>query len=148
MMVSSRNCTSSPRANTAPPAPRRCCSGCRINCRHCEEQSDEAISCRIHMAGRDCFASLAMTLMVVEMRFLVLGAGAVGGYFGGRLAEAGRDVTFLVRGPRANRLAEGGLTVTSPLGDFTTPVKIATADRVGGSYDVVLLTAKHYDLDG
>jgi len=82
------------------------------------------------------------------MRILVLGAGAVGGYFGGRLAEAGRDVTFLVRGPRANRLAEGGLTVTSPLGDFTTPVKIATADRVGGPYDVVLLTAKHYDLDG
>src|SRR5437667_5429359 len=82
------------------------------------------------------------------MRILIVGAGAVGGYFGGRLAEAGRDVTFLVRGPRANRLAEGGLTVTSPLGDFTTPVKIATADRVGGPYDCVLLTAKHYDLDG
>jgi 2-dehydropantoate 2-reductase len=81
------------------------------------------------------------------MRFLVLGAGAVGGYFGGRLAEAGRDVTFLVRGPRAALLAEHGLGVTSPLGDFRVPVKIATADRVGGPYDVVLLTAKHYDLD-
>jgi 2-dehydropantoate 2-reductase len=81
------------------------------------------------------------------MRFLVLGAGAVGGYFGGRLAEAGRDVTFLVRGPRAAALAEHGLTVTSPLGDFRVPVKTATADRVGGPYDVVLLTAKHYDLD-
>ena len=81
------------------------------------------------------------------MRFLVLGAGAVGGYFGGRLAEAGRDVTFLVRGARAAALAERGLKVESPLGDFTVPVKIATADRVGGPYDVVLLTAKHYDLD-
>ncbi|MGD9616622.1 MAG: 2-dehydropantoate 2-reductase [Alphaproteobacteria bacterium] len=81
------------------------------------------------------------------MRFLVLGAGAVGGYFGGRLAEAGRDVTFLVRGARANALAEHGLRVASPLGDFTVPVKVATADRVGGPYDVVLLTAKHYDLD-
>jgi 2-dehydropantoate 2-reductase len=81
------------------------------------------------------------------MRFLVLGAGAVGGYFGGRLAEAGRDVTFLVRGPRAKALAEHGLKVASPLGDFTVPVKVATADRVGGPYDVVILTSKHYDLD-
>jgi 2-dehydropantoate 2-reductase len=81
------------------------------------------------------------------MRFLVLGAGAVGGYFGGRLAEAGRDVTFLVRAPRAASLAEHGLNVESPLGDFHVPVKTATADRVGGPYDVVLLTAKHYDLD-
>lgn len=81
------------------------------------------------------------------MRFLVLGAGAVGGYFGGRLAETGRDVTFLVRGARAATLAEHGLKVLSPLGDFEVPVKVATADRVGGTYDVVLLTAKHYDLD-
>jgi 2-dehydropantoate 2-reductase len=83
------------------------------------------------------------------MRFLVLGAGAVGGYFGGRLAEAGRDVTFLVRGARAATLAEHGLTVESPLGDFRVPVNLVTADRVGGAgpYDVVLLTAKHYDLD-
>lgn len=81
------------------------------------------------------------------MRFLVLGAGAVGGYFGGRLAEAGRDVTFLVRGARAGALAEHGLKVESPLGDFRVPVKVVTADRVVGPYDVVLLTAKHYDLD-
>src|SRR5437016_4603126 len=82
-----------------------------------------------------------------HMRFLVLGAGAVGGYFGGRLAEAGRDVTFLVRAPRAAALAEHGLQVESLLGDFRVPVTVATADRVGGPYDVVLLTAKHYDLD-
>ena len=81
------------------------------------------------------------------MRVLVLGAGAVGGYFGGRLTEAGRDVTFLVRGPRTAALAEHGLRVASPLGDFQVPVNVATSDRVGGPYDLVLLTAKHYDLD-
>src|SRR3954471_7123059 len=81
------------------------------------------------------------------MRILVLGAGAVGGYFGGRLAEAGKDVTFLVRGARATALNQHGLKVESALGDFQVPVKIATADRVGGSYELVLLTAKHYDLD-
>jgi 2-dehydropantoate 2-reductase len=81
------------------------------------------------------------------MRILVLGAGAVGGYFGGRLAEAGRDVTFLVRAPRAAALAERGLKIDSALGDFQVPVKVATADRVGGPYDLVILTAKHYDLD-
>src|SRR5580700_10569186 len=81
------------------------------------------------------------------MRILVLGAGAVGGYFGGRLAEAGRDVTFLVRPARAAVLAEHGLAVTSPLGDFTVRPQLATADRLDGPYDLILLTAKHYDLD-
>jgi 2-dehydropantoate 2-reductase len=81
------------------------------------------------------------------MRTLVLGAGAVGGYFGGRLAEAGRDVTFLVRPARAALLSEQGLKVASPLGDFTVKPQLATADRPGGPYDLIILTAKHYDLD-
>lgn len=81
------------------------------------------------------------------MRFLVLGAGAVGGYFGGRLAEAGGDVTFLVRPARAALLREQGLAVASPLGDFRVTPQLATAESLGGPYDVVLLTAKHYDLD-
>jgi len=81
------------------------------------------------------------------MRTLVLGAGAVGGYFGGRLAEIGRDVTFLVRPARAALLAEAGLRVTSPLGDFTVKPQLATADSLGGPYDLILLTAKQYDLD-
>jgi 2-dehydropantoate 2-reductase len=81
------------------------------------------------------------------MRMLVLGAGAVGGYFGGRLAEAGRDVTFLVRPVRAALLHKSGLAVASPLGDFRIPVQTATADQLSESYDVVLLTAKHYGLD-
>jgi len=81
------------------------------------------------------------------MRILVLGAGAVGGYFGGRLAEAGRDVTFLVRGPRAAVLAENGLAVDSPLGNFRVPVATTTAETLAGPFDLVVLTAKHYDLD-
>src|ERR1700683_4544779 len=81
------------------------------------------------------------------MRILVLGAGAVGGYFGGRLAEVGRDVTFLVRPARAALLAEHGLRVTSLLGDFKVKPQLATAERLDGPYDLVLLTAKHYDLD-
>jgi len=81
------------------------------------------------------------------VRILILGAGAVGGYFGGRLAEAGRDVTFLVRPARAAVLAERGLCVTSPLGDFAVTPQLTTAERLSGPYDVILLTAKHYDLD-
>lgn len=81
------------------------------------------------------------------MRILVLGAGAVGGYFGGRLAEAGRDVTFLVRPARAALLREQGLKVASPLGDFTVRPQIATADRLEGPYGLVIVSAKQYDLD-
>jgi 2-dehydropantoate 2-reductase len=81
------------------------------------------------------------------MRILVLGAGAVGGYFGGRLAEAGRDVTFLVRPARAALLAEHGLALESPLGDFSVKPQLVTADRLDGPYDLILLSAKQYDLD-
>ncbi|MBV9863213.1 MAG: 2-dehydropantoate 2-reductase [Alphaproteobacteria bacterium] len=81
------------------------------------------------------------------MRFLVLGAGAVGGYFGGRLAEVKADVTFLVREPRAALLRDNGLAVQSPLGDFRITPHLATAATLAGPYDTVLLTAKHYDLD-
>jgi 2-dehydropantoate 2-reductase len=55
------------------------------------------------------------------MRILVVGAGALGGYFGGRLLEAGRDVTFLVRERRAGQLAKTGLVVRSKLGDINIP---------------------------
>lgn len=81
------------------------------------------------------------------MRILVLGAGGVGGYFGGRLAEAKADVTFLVRPARAAALNERGLIVESPMGNFRLPVQVATADTLDGTFDTVLLTAKAYDLD-
>jgi 2-dehydropantoate 2-reductase len=79
------------------------------------------------------------------MRMLVLGAGALGGYFGGRALERGLDVTFLVRPRRAEQLARDGLLVESPAGDIRRPV--ATVERAGPGHDVVLLTAKAYDLD-
>lgn len=79
------------------------------------------------------------------MRVLVLGAGALGGYFGGRALERGVDVTFLVRPRRAEQLARDGLVVESKFGEIRRPVPtVATA---GPGYDAVLLTAKAYDLD-
>jgi 2-dehydropantoate 2-reductase len=80
------------------------------------------------------------------VKILVLGAGAVGGYIGGRLAEAGADVAFLVRPARAAQLAKDGLVVKSPFGDIAMPVKTVAAAADGGPYDVVLLTCKAYDL--
>jgi 2-dehydropantoate 2-reductase len=83
------------------------------------------------------------------MRFLVVGAGAMGGYFGGRLLEAGRDVTFLVRPDRAARLAATGLTITSPAGDAHLPAPpTVLAAGLTDPFDVVLLSCKAYDLDG
>src|SRR6516225_7855509 len=81
------------------------------------------------------------------MRILVLGAGAVGGYFGGRLVEAKADVTFLVRPARAAALRERGLAIESTFGDLKLPVRVATADILGGVFDTVLLAAKAYDLE-
>ena len=85
------------------------------------------------------------------MRVLVVGAGATGGYFGARLAEAGRDVTFLVRPARAGILAVDGLQVRSPLGDTRIEKpQTVTADALAeaGAFDLVLLSCKAYDLDG
>ncbi len=82
------------------------------------------------------------------MRILVVGAGGIGGYFGGRLAAAGRDVTFLVRPKRAESLLLNGLVIRSPLGDaHVTQPKLVTADRIGGSFDLILLGCKAYDID-
>lgn len=78
------------------------------------------------------------------MRILVLGAGAIGGYFGGRLVESGADVTFLVRERRAAQLALYGLVIKSPVGNATLQVK--TAAQATEPADVVILTCKAYDL--
>lgn len=80
------------------------------------------------------------------MRVLVLGAGALGGYFGGRLAEAGGDVTFLVRPRRAAQLAQDGLAIESPFGAARMPVKTLTAEALKPGWDAILLTCKAYDL--
>ncbi|HEX9447786.1 MAG TPA: ketopantoate reductase family protein [Dongiaceae bacterium] len=81
------------------------------------------------------------------MRVLVLGAGAVGGYFGGRLAEVGRDVTFLLRPARAAAIAAQGLVIDSPSGSVTLPVKTATDGAVAIGSDIVILACKAYDLE-
>jgi 2-dehydropantoate 2-reductase len=82
------------------------------------------------------------------MRILVVGAGAIGGYFGGRLLQAGRDVTFLVRPRRASELASAGLVIKSPNGDVTLkdPPRVE-ADKLKDKFDVVLLSCKAFDLD-
>ena len=84
------------------------------------------------------------------MRVLVVGAGATGGYFGARLAEAKRDVTFLVRPARAEKLAAQGLQLRSPVGNVSLDrPQTVTADTLEGSgtFDLVLLSCKAYDLD-
>lgn len=80
------------------------------------------------------------------MKILVLGAGAVGGYFGGRLVQAGADVTFLVRPKRAELMAKEGLRVKSRTGDIAQKVQLVTQDALKPGYDFVVLTAKAYDL--
>ena len=83
------------------------------------------------------------------MRILVVGAGAVGGYFGGRLLQAGRDVTFLVRPRRAAELAKHGLTIRSPVGDFhRASPPIVSQENLTEPFDLVLLSCKAFDLEG
>jgi 2-dehydropantoate 2-reductase len=81
------------------------------------------------------------------MRILVVGAGAIGGYFGGRLLAAGRDVTFLVRPKRASELASSGLVIKSPSGNVTlkNPPTVQ-ADKLSEQFGVVLLSCKAFDL--
>jgi 2-dehydropantoate 2-reductase len=82
------------------------------------------------------------------MRILVVGAGAIGGYFGGRLLQAGRDVTFLVRPRRAAELASAGLVIKSPTGNVTLQQPpTVQADRIAEQFDLVLLSCKAFDLD-
>jgi 2-dehydropantoate 2-reductase len=80
------------------------------------------------------------------MRLLVVGAGSTGGYFGGRLAQADRDVTFLVRPARAAQLRVRGLEIVSPHGDVTLSPKLTTAAELTDPFDAVLLTVKGFAL--
>ena len=81
------------------------------------------------------------------MRILVVGAGATGGYFGARLAQAGRDVTFLLRPARAATVRANGLRLTGQGPDEVVPVSVVTADELDGRYDLVLVTVKNGALD-
>jgi 2-dehydropantoate 2-reductase len=81
------------------------------------------------------------------MDILVVGAGATGGYFGARLAQAGRDVTFLVREGRAALLRERGLRVTGPNGTSVIQPRLVTAGQLTGTAGVILVTVKAAGLD-
>ncbi|WP_050463627.1 ketopantoate reductase family protein [Herbaspirillum autotrophicum] len=81
------------------------------------------------------------------MKILVLGAGSIGGYYGGRLAQAGADVTFLVRPRRAAQLQQNGLVITSAYGNFSGQVKTISQDQLKPDWDLILLTSKAFDLD-
>jgi 2-dehydropantoate 2-reductase len=81
------------------------------------------------------------------MRILIVGAGAVGGYFGGRLAQAGHDVTFLVRPSRAKQLGRDGLRIISPHGDAVLTPKLVSAEEIDRPYDAVFLSVKAYALE-
>jgi len=81
------------------------------------------------------------------MRVLIVGAGAVGGYFGARLAQAGRDITFLVRPARAEILRREGLRITGTLGNFSVQPKLVSGPgALGGPYDLIFLSVKAYAL--
>ncbi len=81
------------------------------------------------------------------MKILILGAGGIGGYFGGRLAQAGVDTTFLVRAKRREQIARDGLVIESPLGNAKLAVKTVVAGELKPGYDAVIFTCKAYDLD-
>jgi 2-dehydropantoate 2-reductase len=84
----------------------------------------------------------------MSMRILIVGAGAVGGFFGARLARAGVDITFLVRPDRAASLAEDGLALIDPDGARTAvAVSAVTANRLDDRWDVVLLAVKAMSLN-
>ena len=80
------------------------------------------------------------------MKIVSLGAGAIGGYFGGRLVEGGCDVAFLVRDGRKASLQKNGLRIESQFGNFSSPVRAVTRDEIAAPVDLVLLTCKSYDL--
>src|SRR6201999_4283073 len=84
----------------------------------------------------------------MSMKLLVVGAGAIGGYFGGRMLQAGNDITFLVRPKRAAELASAGLVIKSPNGDVTlkNPPTVQ-ADKLTEKFDAILLSCKAFDLD-
>lgn len=79
------------------------------------------------------------------MKVTVIGAGGVGGYFGGRLVQAGVDVTFLARGAHLDALSRDGLQVHSIRGDFTVPAQVTGDAASIGPADFVLVTVKSYD---
>src|SRR5439155_17941067 len=84
----------------------------------------------------------------LAMRIAIMGSGAVGGYFGARLANGASDVTFLARGAHLAAMREHGLAVESPLGDIRLqPVKATDDPKQIGSVDLVIVAVKLWDTE-
>ena len=81
------------------------------------------------------------------MRIAIFGTGAVGGYFGGKLAASGEDVSFVARGSHLAALQKSGLRITSPKGNVHVPVTATDNPAAIGPVDVVVFTVKLYDVD-
>ncbi|WP_315310209.1 ketopantoate reductase family protein [Pantoea vagans] len=81
------------------------------------------------------------------MRILMAGAGATGGYFGARLAQAGQDVTFLVRERRYQQLQNNGLVLQTPQGTETLQPQLTQASTLTGHYDLIIVTVKSFALE-
>ncbi|KKB34189.1 ketopantoate reductase family protein [Bacillus thermotolerans] len=82
------------------------------------------------------------------MKILMVGAGAVGGYFGGRLLENGADVTFLVREKRRGQLEQTGLNIDSVHGNISLTPRLLTAGESNEPFDLVIISVKAYHLSG
>jgi 2-dehydropantoate 2-reductase len=83
------------------------------------------------------------------MKFAILGSGAVGGYYGAKLARAGHDVIFVARGAHLAAIREHGLRIKSPmLGDFTVQARAESDTTRIGPVDAVVLAVKAYDTAG
>jgi 2-dehydropantoate 2-reductase len=79
------------------------------------------------------------------MKFVFIGAGAVGGYYAARLARSGQDVSVVARGAHLEAIRAQGLRIVGPLGDFTVPLAAESDPERIGPADVVVLTVKTYD---
>jgi 2-dehydropantoate 2-reductase len=83
----------------------------------------------------------------MQMRILMAGAGATGGYFGARLAQAGQDVTFLVRERRFQQLQMNGLVLQTPQGTEKLEPQLIQACSLSGHYDLIMITVKSFALE-
>src|SRR3954453_11431746 len=92
---------------------------------------------------RDWRPSSAVSRFERMMRIAVVGVGGVGGYFGGKLAAAGEDVTFIARGKTLDALRENGLRVDSTLGDFA--LERVNTDPAG-TFDIILMAVKAWQI--
>jgi 2-dehydropantoate 2-reductase len=87
-------------------------------------------------------------MLYLRMRFAILGSGAVGGYFGARLARAGQEVTFIARGAHGDAIRERGLEIRSAaLGGFVAQAPVESDTARVGAVDVVVVAVKAYDND-